>query len=381
MQNKFIKIITFIFLVSNIFFYPVKINAQDKSILFISSYSLGFTSFNDQVKDLSYDNLKQNNISINSLPKESIIINKPTPFWVKYKELIFPVSFAILGFILIIVALLIKSIRHKKYHDELSRAKQLAEDANNAKINFISNISHELRTPVAVISSSNQLLRRLNHNANSDIDNTLDIIDQNANRLIRLINNIIDIAKIDSGFGNLNSKNIDVINLIEDTVLSVVPYAMSKELEIVFDTNVEELIMAVDSEKIERIVLNLLSNAIKFSKSNSKILTNIVVNDKVLTFIVKDFGIGIDEKNLSKIFAKFTQIDDSFTRYNEGIGIGLSIVKSFVDLHGGTISVDSKINEGSEFKVSIPIKIINNNDIVSRDNISNVSIELSDIIR
>ncbi|MBO3444264.1 HAMP domain-containing sensor histidine kinase [Clostridium sp. CCUG 7971] len=329
----------------------------------------------------NYDNLKKNNISLNSIPKESIIINKPTPFLIKYKGLILPVSFTILGFILIIIALLIKSIRHKKYQDELMRAKQLAEDANNTKSNFISNISHELRTPVAVISSSNQLLRKINNNTNNNIDNTLDIIDQNANRLIRLINNIIDIAKIDSGFGDLNLKNIDVITLIEDTVLSVIPYAISKELEIVFDTNTEELIMAVDSEKIERIVLNLLSNAIKFSKSNSKILANIVVKDKLLIFIVKDFGIGIDDKNLSKIFDKFTQIDDSFTKYNEGSGIGLSIVKSFVDLHEGTISVDSKINKGSTFKVSIPIKIIEEFNTVSGDNLSNVNIELSDIIR
>ncbi|MGX4599597.1 sensor histidine kinase [Faecalimicrobium sp. JNUCC 81] len=329
----------------------------------------------------NYDNLKKNNISLNSIPKESTIINKPTPFLIKYKGLILPVSFTILGFILIIIALLIKSIRHKKYQDELMRAKQLAEDANNTKSNFISNISHELRTPVAVISSSNQLLRKINNNTNNNIDNTLDIIDQNTNRLIRLINNIIDIAKIDSGFGDLNLKNIDVITLIEDTVLSVIPYAISKELEIVFDTNTEELIMAVDSEKIERIVLNLLSNAIKFSKSNSKILANIVVKDKLLIFIVKDFGIGIDDKNLSKIFDKFTQIDDSFTKYNEGSGIGLSIVKSFVDLHEGTISVDSKINKGSTFKVSIPIKIIEEFNTVSGDNLSNVNIELSDIIR
>lgn len=341
---------------------------------FISNNEANIWMFN-------YYNLKKNNISLNSIPKESIIINKPTPFLIKYKGLILPVSFTILGFILIIIALLIKSIKHKKYQDELMRAKQLAEDANNTKSNFISNISHELRTPVAVISSSNQLLRKINNNTNNNIDNTLDIIDQNANRLIRLINNIIDIAKIDSGFGDLNLKNIDVITLIEDTVLSVIPYAISKELEIVFDTNAEELIMAVDSEKIERIVLNLLSNAIKFSKSNSKILANIVVKDKLLIFIVKDFGIGIDDKNLSKIFDKFTQIDDSFTKYNEGSGIGLSIVKSFVDLHGGTISVDSKINKGSTFKVSIPIKIIEEFNTVSGDNLSNVNIELSDIIR
>lgn len=341
---------------------------------FISNNEANIWMFN-------YYNLKKNNISLNLIPKESIIINKPTPFLIKYKGLILPVSFTILGFILIIIALLIKSIKHKKYQDELMRAKQLAEDANNTKSNFISNISHELRTPVAVISSSNQLLRKINNNTNNNIDNTLDIIDQNANRLIRLINNIIDIAKIDSGFGDLNLKNIDVITLIEDTVLSVIPYAISKELEIVFDTNAEELIMAVDSEKIERIVLNLLSNAIKFSKSNSKILANIVVKDKLLIFIVKDFGIGIDDKNLSKIFDKFTQIDDSFTKYNEGSGIGLSIVKSFVDLHGGTISVDSKINKGSTFKVSIPIKIIEEFNTVSGDNLSNVNIELSDIIR
>ncbi|MGL5312826.1 MAG: sensor histidine kinase, partial [Peptostreptococcaceae bacterium] len=267
------------------------------------------------------------------------------------------------------------------------KAKKIAEDANNTKNHFISNISHELRTPVAVIASSSQLLRKLLDSDNGEykesFHNNLNIITQNSNRLLRLINNIIDIAKIDSGFTDLNLQNVDVINLIEDSVMSVIPYAQSKNLEVIFDTNVEELIMSVDSQKIERIILNLLSNAIKFSYEGGQIFTDIIIENNILTFIIVDEGIGISEENLSKIFDKFIQIDNSFTRSNEGSGIGLSLVKSFVKLHGGTIDVESKIGQGTSFTIKLPITIIDdsNDDAEIPSTNSHTPIELSDIFK
>ncbi|MEG2787856.1 MAG: HAMP domain-containing sensor histidine kinase [Romboutsia sp.] len=339
---------------------------------------------NANVWMFNYNNLKLNNISPKLLPNSSLIINEPIPFITKYKEVILPVGTTLLGFILIIINLVLRFIKNKKYQYELNNAKQLAEDANNTKSHFIANISHELRTPVAIVSSSSQLLRKYNYsfdNNISSINNILDIIDQNSNRLLRLINNIIDIAKVDSGFGDLVLKNVDIISLIENTVLSVIPYGKSKNLEIIFDTNIEELIMAVDSEKIERIVLNLLSNAIKFSNDYSDILTTIFVEEKTLTLTIEDFGVGIDAKNLSKIFEKFIQIDNSFTRNNEGSGIGLSIVSSFVNLHGGSIYVDSTLNKGSTFTIKLPVKIIDAPNTINGNNSNNINIELSDIIR
>ena len=139
--------------------------------------------------------------------------------------------------------------------------------------------------------------------------------------------------------------------------------------------------MNIDCNKIERVLLNLLSNAIKFSNKGGTIRVNLIKNDDILRIEVEDNGIGIKEDNLHKIFDKFVQLDSNMTRKNEGTGIGLSIVKSFVELHNGNISVESKINEGSIFTVDLPIV---NEEIeykeYSEDEIINMSkLELSDI--
>jgi signal transduction histidine kinase len=306
---------------------------------------------------------------------------------IKNMNIVIPALFNISGLLLIIITV---ALHHKmilKHKEELKKAKKIVEDTNIAKNNFIANISHELRTPVTVISSANQLLNVLLSKEDitneQSITNNLNIIAQNSNRLLRLTNNIIDIAKIDSGCVDLKLKTVNIINLIEDTVLSVVPYANSKNLNVVFDTNIEELFMCVDCEKIERLTLNLLSNAIKFSEDNKDVFATILVDDDNLNFIVQDNGIGIDDLNLSKIFDKFMQIDNGFTRENEGSGIGLSVVKYFVKLHDGNITVDSKLGEGTSFIVQLPIKTNlcenNNKDIPSTTRKTNI--ELSDIFK
>ena len=207
------------------------------------------------------------------------------------------------------------------------------------------------------------------------------MIEQNSSRLIRLINNIIDITKADSGFKEINLQNVEVIRLIEDTVLSVIPFAQSKNLNLIVDTDVEELIMAVDIEKIERIILNLLSNAIKFSYDNGNIFIDIYVDNDELVVVIKDEGIGIKEESLSKIFEKFVQVDNGFTRLNEGSGIGLSLVKSFVNLHNGSIDVKSNYGEGTMFIIRLLIIKIDSSEIIYNGNYDNKStiVELSDI--
>lgn len=335
----------------------------------------------------NYSNLVLNKVNESLLPNDSIIINEPPSFWKQHQEFIIPSIITVIGLVLIIGSLILYLIISTKHKNELIKAKQIAEDASNAKNNFISNISHELRTPVAVIASSSQLLKRLLDDINEDykesFNNNLDIITQNSNRLIRLINNIIDIAKIDSGFTDLNLQNVDVISLIEDTVMSVIPYAQSKNLDVIFDTNVEELTMSVDSQKIERIILNLLSNAIKFSYEGGHIFTDIIVENNILTFIIKDEGIGVSKENINKIFDKFIQIDNSFTRNNEGSGIGLSLVHSFVKLHKGTITVESELKKGTTFTIKLPITVINDKDedIEIPSSHSHTPIELSDIFK
>lgn len=316
-----------------------------------------------------YDKLKDYNIKSSDLPKNSTIINRPMDTLYKYKEMIYANALLLISLLIALITLTSYTIKKLQYEKELIKAKEFAENMNKSQSNFISNISHELRTPVAVIMSSNQMLdiniSRVENEYTESNGEKIDIIKQNCNRLLRLINNIIDIAKVESGFMNLKLVNIDIINLLESITTSVIPYATSKNIDIVFDTSHEELIMSADPDKIERILLNLISNAIKFSKDNMSIYVNVYADElsNILTFSVKDTGIGIEDSYLEKIFEKFTQVDDVMVRKNEGSGIGLSLVKTFTNLHGGEVEVKSELGKGSEFIIKIPIKIVDEENI------------------
>jgi PAS domain S-box-containing protein len=262
-----------------------------------------------------------------------------------------------------------------------------SKEYNKFITDFFINISHELKTPLNVIFSSLQLLTLYNENYDKDVikkkKNYLVVMKQNCYRLLKLINNLLELARLDAGFVSIRLKNINIVDFIENITLSVVPYAESKGVNIIFDTDVEEKIMACDTEKIERIILNLLSNALKFTDAGGEIFVNIADNEDMIEVSVKDTGIGMPEDKLNTIFQRFMQIDKTLHRNAEGSGIGLSLVKSFVELHGGEIKVKSKINEGSEFTLFLPVKQVEEDITYQSEINSNISekvnMELSDI--
>lgn len=330
-----------------------------------------------------YKALKKFNIKTSDLPEGSVIINHPKKLIKEYKNILIASLLLLIGLLSMILVLLWYIVYKKRYEKAILNAMHNAEEASKIKTHFISNISHELKTPINVIMSAIQLI---NYNTKespsySKNKNTLAIIDDNCKRLLRLINNLIDVQKHELDDTKLNLSAVNVVNLIEMLVASVVPYAESKNLNLIFDTNKEDVILKVDSNKLERIMLNLLSNAIKFSKPNGEIRVTLNFED-CLYISVADNGIGIAKENLNKIFDKFTQLDTSFSRKNEGSGIGLSIVKSFVLLHNGKISVKSELNKGTIFLIELPLTETSNieTEDASYDNLSeNVKIELSDI--
>lgn len=228
------------------------------------------------------------------------------------------------------------------------------------KNEFFSNISHELKTPLNVIYSTNQLLDiSTERNDFKEVYIKFsDCLRINCKRMLRLIDNIVDITKLDVGFKEPQFKNYNIIQVVEDMTLSVVNYAKSKEIDIVFDTDIEELYIKLDLDMLERIILNLLSNAIKFSNKNSSVIVKIISNEQWIEIKVIDNGIGIDPKIQPMIFDRFVQGDKSIRRKKEGSGIGLSLVKSFVDLMEGKIYLKSDGKTGTEFTVSLPNKMI-----------------------
>jgi two-component system, cell cycle sensor histidine kinase PleC len=227
------------------------------------------------------------------------------------------------------------------------------------KSEFFSNISHELKTPLSVILGAIQLIDKgyfheLNRRKSDKHNKT---IKQNCYRLIRLLNNILDMNKLDSGFIKICPVNCNIVYLIEEITQSVAPFAEQKGVSLEFDTEYEEIITGVDVDKIERIILNLLSNSIKFTPSGGKVSVTLKTISKKIFISVKDTGLGIPSDMQKSIFERFKQIGSTLTKDFEGTGIGLSLVKSFVELHNGTITVISEVNKGSEFIIELPITL------------------------
>lgn len=258
---------------------------------------------------------------------------------------------------------------------------------NKLKLDFFVNISHELRTPVNLISSTIQLiklnLKNLSKEDENIISKYIDIMESNSMRLIRLINNLIDSTKIDAGFVKFTPINADIIKFVEDVCDSVVDYVDFNKMNLIFDTDREEEIVLFDPDIIERILLNLLSNAVKFNKVDGTIYVNLYTKDDEIRITVRDEGIGIPKEKLSSIFKRFEQIQTKNKIEKQGSGIGLYLVKSLVTLHGGNIKVESKVNEGSKFIVTIPKKVLENGEelVIDEKEKANrkASIEFSDI--
>ncbi|MGH4121113.1 ATP-binding protein [Clostridium sp.] len=277
--------------------------------------------------------------------------------------------------------------------EETNRHVEDLMENDKVKTEFLANMSHELRTPLNVICSTIQLLKSLDGSkslGDEKIKYYIKIMNQNSLRLLRLINNIIDTTKIDANYISLNLKNGDIVYIVEEISQSVAEYIKNNGITLIFDTDVEEKTIAFDEEKIERIMLNLLSNAVKFTKKNGSILVNILDKGDFVEISVKDTGIGIPKDKLKFIFERFAQIDKSTSRQNEGSGIGLALVKSLVELHGGGISVSSEEGMGSEFIITLPVRVIDkeqeenslkNREVFKTNYDENLSIEFSDIYR
>ena len=255
---------------------------------------------------------------------------------------------------------------------------------------FFANISHELRTPLNLIFGSLQLIKSVEKEVlekRNSLNKYIDIIDQNSKRLLKLVDNLIDSTRMKCGYYEYNPKNYDIVSFVENISMSVADFAKQNNIDLIFDTNVEEKIMAFDLEKLERIMLNLLSNSIKYNKAQGQI--EVLLNDCNDTFVitVKDTGVGIPSDKLMYIFERFRQVENTFNKSTKGSGIGLSLVKDLIEIQGGTIEVKSELGVGSEFIIKLPVKILSDDSNIDKvyfnndyhDLVKRMNIEFSDI--
>ena len=336
---------------------------------------------------VDYKQIYKYNINPLSLPEGTIVINK------KSYQLLLPKSYRIgyllawFATILIIIYIITKMTEYKRNEAKNKKLYQMAKEREQLKTDFIANMSHELRTPLNIITSASMLLEMKSNKeetvSSEYILDKLSHINQSSNRLRRLINNLIDISKFDSGFFECKCKNENIVYVVEDIVHEVVDYAKEKNIELIFDTEEEEIISFIDKEKIERVILNLLSNAIKFTNENGKIEVYMKSDDNFIYITIKDNGIGISKEKIDHIFQRFYQVDNLLSRGSEGSGIGLCIVDEIIRMHGGKINIESEINKGTTFEIVLNVSksnFIDKEEEKTDRNIKDiVKVEMSDI--
>lgn len=254
--------------------------------------------------------------------------------------------------------------RDLSYKKDLEQKEKIVEESfqlEKLKSEFLANISHELRTPIAIIYGSilNMETSLRDHKTvlPKKTYEYVKSVKKNTFRLLRLFNNILEITNVSAGFSDLNLKTYNIVRVVEDISLSLSELLKDQDVSLIFDTDIEERYLNIDSGKMERVILNLISNSVKYSKQGVKteILIRVYEDHEKVYISIKDNGIGIDSTHLSKIFDKFTQINGCMTRNAEGSGIGLYLVKIMLQMQGANIKVNSTIGEGSEFIIEFPI--------------------------
>lgn len=227
-------------------------------------------------------------------------------------------------------------------------------EADKVKNEFLANISHELRTPLnSILGFSDILGTQLYGNLNSKQEEYINDIKVSATHLLGMINEVLDMSKIEANAMKVVKSAFWISRAVDEVVNILSPLAQKKNIKLIKNMAVDFEVFA-DYQKIQQILYNLVSNAIKYSPENDEVEISINSDDENFRILVHDNGIGIDKKYHGKIFAKFVQLDSAYTKKESSTGLGLTITKELVELHGGKISLISEVNNGSTFIVEIP---------------------------
>ena len=300
-----------------------------------------------------------------NLTKEtSMNIRVKSPIWktplayLIYIVILLAIAFYIFNYVKILQNL----VNHKtmKLNKQLEENKKLSEEIiNNEKFknNYFVNLSHELRTPINVITSILQLTDNMMRNKTmtyKKAEGYIEIINRNCENLLKIINDIIDSSKIETGNYKINKKNNDIVYIVEEVALNMSNFIEGKGLSLIIDPEVEEKVISCDETEIERCVINLLGNAVKFTPEGGEIRVYIKEVKGYIEITIEDNGIGISKEDQEFIFKRFSQVEGNGATKATSSGIGLTLVKDIVDLHGGYIRLESELNKGSKFTIGLP---------------------------
>lgn len=229
--------------------------------------------------------------------------------------------------------------------------------ANRAKDEFLANMSHELRTPLnGILGFSETLLEGVRGAMNERQAQAVEMIHSSGGHLLGLINDILDVSKIESGKFELRPENIAVNEICHASLVFVKHLAGKKSITVDYSATPATATLFADSKRLKQILVNLLNNAVKFTpeKGTVKLEAQAQAKEGLMRFSITDTGIGIAPEDMQKLFKPFVQVDSSLSRHYEGTGLGLTLVKKLVEMHGGTVSVESEVGAGSRFIFTLP---------------------------
>lgn len=234
--------------------------------------------------------------------------------------------------------------------------KVLAESLNRAKSEFLANMSHELRTPLnSVIGYSDMMLEGYSGELNEKQIQYAYNISNSGKHLLSIINDILDLSKIEAGEMNIRYEMVSVKDTIAEVITVLRPLSFKRELSLEA-SHVEDIIIPADKSKLKQILFNLIGNAIKFTDRGGSVIISSYEEGNTLTILVKDTGIGISQEDQKKLFEPFKQLDSSLSRKHQGTGLGLSLVEKLAAMHNGAVSVESEVGKGSTFILSLPMR-------------------------
>lgn len=251
------------------------------------------------------------------------------------------------------------AIEHARTKKELIKAKEIAEAATRAKSDFLANMSHELRTPLnAIIGFSDMIRMGLSGDVSEKQAEFIEDIYSSGEHLLSLINDILDLSKIESGNMDIQYSSVNLEKLIQRSTIFFKEKMLNNNLKLSMQIDLKTDCLEVDERLIKQVVVNLISNAVKFTPEGGSVIvgTKKSNNDDMIKIYIKDTGIGIKEEDMHLLFEPFKQIESVYTKKYAGTGLGLALCKDIVELHGGELWVESEWGKGSCFCFTIPKK-------------------------
>jgi len=247
------------------------------------------------------------------------------------------------------------AIHNARLFKEVEEKSREVEIADKHKSEFLANMSHELRTPLnAILGYTELILDKIYGDVPEKIQEVLERVEKNGRHLLGLINDVLDLSKIEAGQLTLSLSEYSMGELVQTVSTSVEALASEKNLELSVNVPTNLIIGKGDEQRIAQVLLNLLGNAIKFTEVG-EVRVEVVVSNQTFLVSVSDTGLGLSETDQKRIFKEFQQVDGSSTKIKGGTGLGLSIAKKIVEMHGGRIWVESTVGKGSIFWFTLPV--------------------------